>query len=448
MVVDADTGAGPLPLGEVGELVVRGPQVMAGYWNDPDATANALRDGWLFTGDLATCDADGFFRIVDRKKDLIITSGFNVYPTDVEHVLRQFEGVEDVAVLGVPDADRGELVKAVVVPKDGHEVQPPGVRRVRPPAPGGPQAPAGGGSRPRSAPPQPARQAAAPGAPRPAPDGDRPLERQDDDTPKPRGDPWRKRVPRLACHPLAVRGRRADPVRQGVRRTGRTFRPTSSAASRSRRVLPRAGVRPADVGEVVFGNVAGQADASNVARVIALRSGIPQDRVAHTVNRNCASGMESIFSAWQILAEGRTDLIVAGGTESMSNVPLLWNRRARDFFLDMVAGGLLEAARARLRPRPAEPLQAGGRARTGPDRPHLRAEHGADGRGAGEGVRHQPRGAGPVRPDEPPAGGRRVEARVLRRRGRSRPGGRDRRRGREPRTPGRGRTSRSKRSPS
>jgi long-chain acyl-CoA synthetase len=118
LIVDAETGAGPLPVGAVGELIVRGPQVMVGYWNDPAATAAALHDGWLHTGDLATQDADGFFKIVDRKKDLIITSGCNVYPTDVEHVLRQFDEIEDVAVFGVPDTDRGELVKAVVVPKD------------------------------------------------------------------------------------------------------------------------------------------------------------------------------------------------------------------------------------------------------------------------------------------------------------------------------------------
>jgi len=118
MVVNPDGGLEPVPLGEVGELVIRGPQVMSGYWNDPDATAAALQDGWLHTGDLATCDADGFFKIVDRKKDLIITSGVNVYPTDVEHVLRKFDGVEDLAVLGVPDLQRGELVKVVVVPKD------------------------------------------------------------------------------------------------------------------------------------------------------------------------------------------------------------------------------------------------------------------------------------------------------------------------------------------
>src|SRR5262249_14641190 len=106
IVVDAENGTDVLPPGQVGELLVRGPQVMAGYWNDPDATAAALHDGWLHTGDLATMDADGFFKIVDRKKDLIITSGVNVYPTDVEHVLRQFDGLEDVAVLGVPDPQR------------------------------------------------------------------------------------------------------------------------------------------------------------------------------------------------------------------------------------------------------------------------------------------------------------------------------------------------------
>jgi long-chain acyl-CoA synthetase len=121
MIVDANTGVGPLPFGEVGELVVRGPQVMAGYWDDPAATANAIRDGWLFTGDLATCSPDGFFRIVDRKKDLIITNGVNVYPTDVEHVLREFDGIEDIAILGVPDERHGELVKALVVPKPGQE---------------------------------------------------------------------------------------------------------------------------------------------------------------------------------------------------------------------------------------------------------------------------------------------------------------------------------------
>lgn len=90
-----------------------------------------------------------------------------------------------------------------------------------------------------------------------------------------------------------------------------------------------------DIDEVVFGNVAGPADASNIARVIALRSGIPHDRIAHTVNRNCGSGMEALLSGWQALAAGRSDVVIAGGTESMSQVPLLWDRRMGSVFLQL-----------------------------------------------------------------------------------------------------------------
>lgn len=114
-IVDRETGLITLPPGEVGELKVRGPQVMTGYWHDPMATERVLRDGWLYTGDLATCDQKGYFRIVDRIKDLIITSGFNVYPGDVEDVLRTYPGVKDVAVVGDPDDERGEIVHAILV---------------------------------------------------------------------------------------------------------------------------------------------------------------------------------------------------------------------------------------------------------------------------------------------------------------------------------------------
>ena len=114
-IVDVESGERTLPPGEVGELTVRGPQVMLGYWNNPTATAQVIRDGWLFTGDLGMCDDDGFFKLVDRKKDLIITSGFNVYPCDVEPVLRAFPGIDDVAVVGTPNHEVGELVKAVLV---------------------------------------------------------------------------------------------------------------------------------------------------------------------------------------------------------------------------------------------------------------------------------------------------------------------------------------------
>lgn len=113
-VVDGENGQDVLPPGEIGELVARGPQVMLGYWQNDSATAEVIRDGWLFTGDMGTCDEDGFFKVVDRKKDLVITSGFNVYPADVEPVLKDAPGVEDVVIVGEPDAKCGEVVKAVI----------------------------------------------------------------------------------------------------------------------------------------------------------------------------------------------------------------------------------------------------------------------------------------------------------------------------------------------
>jgi len=108
-----------LPLGERGELCVKGPQVMKGYWHRPDATAEVLdADGWLKTGDVAIIDADGFVRIVDRKKDMIIVSGFNVYPNELEQVVAMHPGVLECAVIGVPDEHSGEVPKVFVVKKD------------------------------------------------------------------------------------------------------------------------------------------------------------------------------------------------------------------------------------------------------------------------------------------------------------------------------------------
>ena len=105
-----------VPFGEVGELVVRGPSVMAGYWNRPEATAETLRDGWLHTGDLGTMTADGILHLLDRAKDMIISGGSNVYAVEVEAVLAAHESVAEVAVVGIPDDLWGELVVAVVVP--------------------------------------------------------------------------------------------------------------------------------------------------------------------------------------------------------------------------------------------------------------------------------------------------------------------------------------------
>ncbi|WP_062355302.1 long-chain-fatty-acid--CoA ligase [Bacillus kwashiorkori] len=112
----------PLPPGEVGELVVKGPQVMKGYWNRPEETAQTLRDGWLYTGDLGYMDEKGYFYIVDRKKDMIIASGYNIYPRDVEEVLYEHPAVKEVVVAGVPDSYRGETVKAYIVVKEGASV--------------------------------------------------------------------------------------------------------------------------------------------------------------------------------------------------------------------------------------------------------------------------------------------------------------------------------------
>ncbi|MEY3253493.1 MAG: hypothetical protein RL227_2466 [Pseudomonadota bacterium] len=108
----------PVPIGQPGELVVRGPQVMQGYWQRPEATAEVLKDGWLYTGDVAVMDTDGTFKIVDRKKDMILVSGFNVYPNEIEDALSRHDGVLEAAVIGVPDDKTGEAVRAYVVKRD------------------------------------------------------------------------------------------------------------------------------------------------------------------------------------------------------------------------------------------------------------------------------------------------------------------------------------------
>jgi long-chain acyl-CoA synthetase len=112
-----------LPLGEIGEVLVRGDTVMAGYWQNPEATAAALRDGWLFTGDMGSLDADGFLTLKDRSKDLIISGGSNIYPREVEEVLLTVPGVAEAAVVGAPDPEWGEVVVAFVVPQPGATVR-------------------------------------------------------------------------------------------------------------------------------------------------------------------------------------------------------------------------------------------------------------------------------------------------------------------------------------
>lgn len=118
-VVDLEEGTKELPTGETGELIIRGPQVMKGYCNMPEETAQTLRNGWLYTGDIASIDEEGYVYIVDRKKDLIIASGYNIYPRDVEEIIYQHPAIQEAVVVGIPDSYRGETVKAVVVLKEG-----------------------------------------------------------------------------------------------------------------------------------------------------------------------------------------------------------------------------------------------------------------------------------------------------------------------------------------
>jgi long-chain acyl-CoA synthetase len=120
-IVDLEDGSRELNPGQVGEIVSRGPMIIPGYWNKPEETAHAIRSGWLHSGDVGKMDEDGWFYVVDRKKDLIIASGFKVWPRDVEDVLYQHPAVREAAVVGVPDPYRGETVKAFVALRDGLE---------------------------------------------------------------------------------------------------------------------------------------------------------------------------------------------------------------------------------------------------------------------------------------------------------------------------------------
>jgi long-chain acyl-CoA synthetase len=118
-IMDIETGERECPINEIGELVVKGPQIMQGYWNNEDLTSTALRNGWFYTGDLARMDQDGFFYIVDRKDDLIISSGFNVYPSQIEAVLEKHPKIKEAAVVGAPDRIKGQTITAVIVLREG-----------------------------------------------------------------------------------------------------------------------------------------------------------------------------------------------------------------------------------------------------------------------------------------------------------------------------------------
>ena len=123
-IVDVETGEKELPAGEVGELCIRGPQVMEGYLNMPDETARSIRDGWFYTGDIARVDEEGYTYIVDRKKDMVIAGGLNIYPRDVEEVLYTHPKIKEAAVAGINDPYRGETLKAYIVLNEGETTTP------------------------------------------------------------------------------------------------------------------------------------------------------------------------------------------------------------------------------------------------------------------------------------------------------------------------------------
>jgi len=118
-IVDAETGTKEMPPGEAGEIIFKGPQVTSGYYMMPEETALNIRDGWLYTGDIGKIDEDGYLYVVDRKKDMIIASGYNIYPRDIDEVLYAHPKIAQACAIGVPDPYRGETVKAFVVTKPG-----------------------------------------------------------------------------------------------------------------------------------------------------------------------------------------------------------------------------------------------------------------------------------------------------------------------------------------
>jgi len=121
-IVDLNDGKTEIPVEEAGELLIKGPQIMQGYWNKPEETAETLTDGWLHTGDIAKMDEEGYFYIVDRKKDMIISSGYNVFPRDIDEVFFEHPDVMEACSIGIPHTTRGEAIKVFVVLKEGKTV--------------------------------------------------------------------------------------------------------------------------------------------------------------------------------------------------------------------------------------------------------------------------------------------------------------------------------------
>jgi long-chain acyl-CoA synthetase len=133
-LVSLEDGVTEVPVGEPGEIIMKGPLIMQGYWENPEATAEQLKDGWLYTGDIAVRDEDYYFFIVDRKKDMVIAGGYNIYPREIDEVLFQHPKVLDAVAVGVPDEYRGETLRAYVVLKEGESATEEEEKKQEPPA--------------------------------------------------------------------------------------------------------------------------------------------------------------------------------------------------------------------------------------------------------------------------------------------------------------------------
>ena len=118
-IVDLETGETELPQGESGEIAIRGPQIMQGYYKKPEATESTLKDGWYYSGDIGCFDEDGYLSIVDRKKDMVIAGGYNIYPVELDNILFDHPKILEACTVGIPDEYRGETIKAFIVVKEG-----------------------------------------------------------------------------------------------------------------------------------------------------------------------------------------------------------------------------------------------------------------------------------------------------------------------------------------
>ena len=309
-VVALDDPSRIMPTGELGEIAIRGANVFSGYWNQPEVSAKAFHDGFFLTGDIGRMDEDGLFVLKDRKKNMIISSGFNVYPAAIENAIYEHHDVEEAIVIGIPDPYRGQAAKAFLKLRPGApDITLAALRGF----PGGADRTTRDADRARTphlAAAQCRRQAAGQ-----------------------RADRGGARTGREPGRDAAASRRNADmtdAVIVSVARTpiGRAFRGSLNlthgadlAAHAMRNAIERAGIDPGEIEDVVIGcGTPEGATGGNIARQSAFRAGLPASGAAQTVSRFCASGLQAIATAARAVSAGDVSIAVAGGVESISLV--------------------------------------------------------------------------------------------------------------------------------